>query len=161
MPSARRAGFVAGAAMLILGACLPAGCALLGGRWETPHLAVVGVDMVDGNLLSQHFRIRLRARNPNARALPVRGITCKVEIAGEEFGSGASGEKFVVPAYGEADFDMLLTTNLAGALLRVVGTKDRGQRLDYRLSGRIDLAGGLLRSIPFSDSGTLPAVDGN
>jgi LEA14-like dessication related protein len=149
------------AALVLLGAILAGGCELFGSKWQTPHLAVIKVDMVDSNVLSQRFRIRVRAQNPNARALPVRAITCRLELAGEEFGNGVSGEQFVVPAYGEAEFDMLLTTNLAGALLRIAGRKDHGQSLDYRLSGKIDLAKGLWRSIPFSDSGSLPVAGGN
>jgi len=161
MPIERRTNSFLLCAILLLDASLIGGCGLFGGKWESPHLAVIKVDMVDSNLLSQRFRIRLRAQNPNARALPVRGITCKLELAGEEFGNGVSGEQFVVPAYGEAEFDMLLTTNLAGALLRIAGTKDHGGKVDYRLSGKIDLASGLWRSIPFNDSGSLPLAGGN
>jgi LEA14-like dessication related protein len=132
-----------------------AACAL--GKWESPHLAVVKVDMIDSDVLSQRFKIRLRVQNPNDRELPVRGISLKLELAGEEFGNGVSGDQFVVPSYGEAEFDMLLTTNLAGALLRMIGRKDKGaESIDYRLSGKINLAKGMWRSIPFSDSGTLP-----
>lgn len=141
--------------IVILCLGLLAACGLA--KLETLHLAVIKVDMVASDLLSQRFKVRLRVQNPNDRELPVRGITCKLELAGEEFGNGLSGEEFTVPAYGEAEFDMLLTTNLAGALMRFIGKQDRGaDGLDYRLSGKINLAKGMLRSIPFSDTGRLP-----
>jgi LEA14-like dessication related protein len=161
MPIVRRPYLTVIADVALLCVGLIGGCALFGDKWQSPHLAVVKVDMMDSNILSQRFRIRLRAQNPNDRELPVRGITCKLEVAGEEFGNGVAGEQFVVPAHGEAEFDMLLTTNLAGALLGVAGKKDHGETLDYRLSGKIDLARGLWRSIPFSDSGSLPLSGGN
>ncbi len=137
--------------------CLIAACGLVGGKFEAPHLAVVKVDLVDSDILSQHFKVRLRVQNPNSRALPVRGITCKLELAGDEFGNGVSAESFSVPAYGEAEFDMLLTTNLASAVMRFMHKKDRDPgSLEYRLSGKVDLASAMLRSIPFSDSGRIP-----
>jgi len=142
-------------AIAILGAGFVVACALT--RFETPHLTVIKVEMVDGDILSQRFKVRLRAQNPNDRELPVRGINCNLELDGEEFGEGVSAEEFTIPAYGEADFDMLLTTNLAGAVARVIGNKDRGEAgLEYRLSGKINLAKGFMHSIPFSDSGRLP-----
>jgi LEA14-like dessication related protein len=150
-----KANVPAGVAMLCVS--LLTACGLAAGKLETPHIAVIKVDMVDSDILSQRFKIRVRVQNPNHRELPVRGITCKLEVAGEEFGNGVSGEEFTVPADGEAEFDMLLTTNIAGALIHIAGRKDRGtDNIDYRLSGKIDLAKGFLRSIPFSDTGHLP-----
>ena len=141
--------------LMILCLGILAACGLA--KFETPHLAVIKVDMMTSDILSQKFKVRLRVQNPNDRELPVRAITCKLELAGEEFGNGISGEKFRVPAYGEAEFDMLLTTNLASALLRYMGKKDSGaESVEYRLSGKIDLAKGFVHSIPFSDSGQLP-----
>ncbi len=142
---------------LICACCLTA-CAVLGGKFEAPHLAVIKVDLVDSDILSQRFKVRLRVQNPNSRALPVRGITCKLELAGDEFGDGVSGESFTVPAHGEAEFDMLLTTNLASAVMRYMNNKKNrnADSLAYRLSGKVDLASGIMRSIPFSDSGQLP-----
>lgn len=134
-----------------------AGCGLFGAKFEAPHLAVIKVELLDSDILSQHFKVRLRVQNPNSRALPVRGITCKLELAGDEFGNGVSGESFEVPAYGEAEFDMLLTTNLASAVMRFMNKKDRNaDSLEYRISGKVDLKSAWFRSIPFSDTGQLP-----
>lgn len=138
------------AAILALAACAFA-------RFEAPHLSVIKVDMVESDLLSQRFKVRLRVHNPNDRELPVRGVTVKLELAGEPFGDGVSGERFVVPAYGEAEFDMLLTTNLASAVMRVIGRKDKGEdSVEYRMSGNVDIDKVMMHSIPFSDSGKLP-----
>ncbi len=56
----------------------------------------------------------MRVQNPNNVELAVRGITYTLELGGEELGRGLSGSSFVVPARGEAEFDMLVTANLAG-----------------------------------------------
>ncbi|HZF16439.1 MAG TPA: LEA type 2 family protein [Steroidobacteraceae bacterium] len=141
--------FVWGCALIV------AGCSFA--HFESPHFSVVKIDLLDSDVLSQHFRLRLLVQNPNDRELPVRAITLKLELAGEPFGDGVTGEDFVVPAHGEAEFDLDLTTNLAGALLHYAGRKDKGaDSIEYRLSGKVDLASGMVRSIPFSDSGQLP-----
>lgn len=137
-------------------ACSVALAACAFAHFEAPHLSVVKVDMVDSDILSQRFKVRVRVQNPNDRALPVRGISLKLELAGEQFGDGVSGEEFTVPAFGEAEFDMLLTTNLASAVMRYIGKKDKGaDSVVYRMSGKVDLKSGLMRSIPFSDTGKL------
>ncbi len=62
-----------------------------------------------------------------------------------------------MPAYGEAEFDMLLTTNLASAVMRYIGKKDKGEEsVEYRMSGTVDIDKAMMHSIPFSDSGKLP-----
>ena len=69
-----------------------------------------------------------------------------------------SGSSFIVPRMGEAEFDMNVTANLAGTLLRLASRADQGgmpETLDYRIAGKVSLSTGLLRSIPFSEQGTL------
>jgi hypothetical protein len=54
-----------------------------------------------------------------------------------------------------AQFDTNLTTNMAGALLRLIGrgpdTLSNG--VDYHLAGRVSLANGWMRSVPFDERG--------
>ena len=60
-----------------------------------------------------------------------------------------------MPALGEAEFDTNVTTNLAGTLMTLLARgADATQTVDYRLSGKVSLLGGLLRSIPFDERGT-------
>ncbi len=61
---------------------------------------MVNVEFVKGDLLSQQLRVRMRVQNPNDRALPVRGITYEVELAGKAFAHGDSVSEFLVPAKG-------------------------------------------------------------
>ena len=57
----------------------------------------------------------MHVQNPNDRALPIKGIATRSRCEGQQFASGESAASFVVPALGEAEFDMNATTNLAGA----------------------------------------------
>ena len=69
-----------------------------------------------------------------------------------------SGSSFTVPRMGEAEFDMNVTANLAGTLLRLASRADKGgmpDTLDYRIAGKVSLATGVLHRFPFEETGTL------
>ena len=77
-----------------------------------------------------------------------------LEVDGQPFAGGVSESSFVVPALGETEFDMSMTTNVTGTLVRLLGRgPDAAQSVPYRLTGKISLAHGLVRSIPFEQSG--------
>jgi len=138
------------AAALLLDACA------LSSKFIAPRLSVVDVQIEHGDLWEQRLKVRMRVQNPNDRRLPVKGLEYTLEVEGEPFASGASAASFVVPARGEAEFDMNVTTNLAGTLLKFLGrgSDAPGQSVAYRLTGRIALSEGLMRSIPIEERGT-------
>ncbi|GAC1456148.1 MAG: LEA type 2 family protein [Steroidobacteraceae bacterium] len=138
------------ALLLVLAACA------LAPHFETPRLSVVGVQLVSSELWEQRLKVRLRVQNPNDQELAVKGIEYTLDIAGQQVASGVSDASFVVPALGEAQFDTNLTTNMAGALLRLVGrgSDTLSNGVDYHLAGRVSLASGWMRSVPFDERGT-------
>ena len=140
-------------ALLLLLAPL-AGCSSLVPKLEPPQLTVVGVQLLKADLLQQQLRVRLHVRNPNDRALPVRGIDYVVHLAGEEVAHGDSDRDFTVPALGEHEFDVNVYANAAPALLKFA-LGGRREPVEYRVTGRVQLSGGLVRSIPFSQTGRL------
>lgn len=145
-------------ALLVLIALLPA-CAVFGPRLEAPKLAVANVELVKGDFFEQRLRARMRVQNPNDRELRVRGVTYTIELGGEELGRGLSGSSFVVPARGEAEFDMLVTANLAGTLLKLLERARQDGRapseISYVLRGEVKLDSGLVRTVPFNEKGQL------
>jgi LEA14-like dessication related protein len=136
-------------------ALLLAGCALTP-KFTTPRLSVVDVQLESSDLWEQRLKVRMRVQNPNDRRLPVKGLEYTMEVEGQQFASGASAASFVVPAMGEAEFDMKVTTNLAGTLIKLLGrgSDGLGQSVAYRLTGKVALSEGLRRSIPFEERGT-------
>jgi LEA14-like dessication related protein len=137
------------AALAVL--CL-SGCSLFVPKLEKPTLSVVNVQMLKSGLWHQELRVRLRVQNPNARNLPIEGLTYELDLDGQEFAHGMSGESFVVPSLGEAEFDMSVSANMASLLIKLLGQQNN--QVDYRIKGRISLSSGLLRSINFDDHGT-------
>ena len=140
---------------VVLAALLLSACAFAP-RFQKPELSIVDAQLASSTLWEQRLKVRVRVQNPNDRALPVKGIEYTMEVMGQPAATGVSDASFVVPAMGEAEFDMNVTTNLAGTLLRLLsrGPDALGQSVPYRLAGKVQLSQGWLRSIPFEERGT-------
>jgi len=139
-------------AALALGAL--SGCSALP-KFEAPNLSVVTMKMQTADIFSQRLQLRMRVQNPNDRELPIKGISYRVEVDGAELGQGLTGTPFVVPAMGEAEFDVQFTANLAGALAKLLSRKGSRDTLEYRLVGEVSLSSGFLRRIPFDERGSV------
>src|SRR5437899_5864165 len=97
------------------------GCSLFVPKLEKPTLSVVSVHMLKSDLWHQELKVRMRVQNPNDRALPVKGLSYELDVDDQELAHGVSGDSFVVPALGEAEFDMSLSANMASVLIKVLG----------------------------------------
>jgi LEA14-like dessication related protein len=134
-------------ALLVIGAL--AGCVP---KLEKPELSVIGVSLERGTLFEQHLRVRMHVQNPNRRALVVKSLDYRLEVGTELLAQGNSVQAFTVPALGETEFDMSVTTDMAGALLRILGS--HADALDYHLIGKVTLSEGFSLTIPFDQHGT-------
>jgi LEA14-like dessication related protein len=140
---------------MLIAALALTGCAFLLPKLETPRLSIVKVDVLKSDLWEQRLKVRMRVQNPNDRVLPIKGLSYTLDVAGEEMAHGVSGASFIVPALGEAEFDMNVTANMATALLKLLGRGDAARdKVDYRIKGKVSLSEGILRSIPFEETGT-------
>ncbi|HUK01147.1 MAG TPA: LEA type 2 family protein [Steroidobacteraceae bacterium] len=139
----------------VLAAVLLASCSLFGPKFVTPKLSIIGIEMGKADLFQQNLKVRMRVHNPNDRVLPIKGLSYDLEVAGEPFAHGESDAAFTVPAMGDADFDMHLTANMAGAFIRLLsrGGDARHDPIAYHITGKVELSSGMLRSIPFDEHG--------
>src|SRR5262249_41003519 len=88
---------------LLTGACV---------HLQAPAVNLVAVELADVQLDEQHFNVRLHVDNPNDRPLPIKSVSCTLQVQGVELGEGRSTAPFTVPAGGETEFDALVTTNV-------------------------------------------------
>jgi LEA14-like dessication related protein len=128
------------------------GCSLFVPKLEKPTLSVVSVQLLKGDLWHQELKVRMRVQNPNDRTLPVKGLSYELDVDGQEFAHGVSGDSFIVPARGDAEFDMSVSANMASMLIKVLGRGDK--QVEYRIAGKIALSAGLMRSFSFNEKGT-------
>jgi LEA14-like dessication related protein len=130
------------------------GCSLLAPKFTRPNITVISIEMRGGNLLQQSFAVKLDIQNPNDRALPVRGLHTELSVGGEQIASGVSDHAVIVPAFGDAEFDMTITANLALALLKLTDKANQhADSIEYDLAGEASIDLPFLRSLPFHQSG--------
>ena len=149
------------ARLLVLGWSLwLAGCSLMTPRFERPTVSVAGIELVNGNLLQQHFRVKFDIQNPNDRALPVRGLHASLSVGGEQIAQGQNDHAFIVPAKGDIAFDMMITANMALAVLKFADKLDQhADSIEYDLSGAASIDLPFLRDLPFHQSGSFSLKD--
>jgi LEA14-like dessication related protein len=132
---------------LCLGACAP--------KFNRPNVSVVSVELRSGNFLQQNFAVKLNVQNPNDRALPVKGLHLELSAGGEQIATGVSDHAFVVPPFGESEFDMTVKANLALVLLRLSQKADQHvDSIDYDVSGAASIDLPFLSDVPFHQSGS-------
>jgi LEA14-like dessication related protein len=141
-------------ALVALASLALAGCAATF-KLEAPKLSVITMKLQSADIFSQRLQIRMRVLNPNARELPIKGIEYRIEVNDAELAQGQTDTPFVVPAMGEAEFDVQVTANLASALARFLSRRGAQDTLDYRLIGSVALSSGFLRRIPFDERGSV------
>lgn len=138
-------------ALLALAACSGLG------DLQTPQLEVLGVQMMSTDMFAQRFTVRMHVQNPNNMELPVKGIDYTLLLMGDLFAEGKTNEPFVLPALGEAEFDMTVTTNFVSSLGRLISRLGGGklEDIDYELAGTLFVDKGMVRKIPFNKRGTV------
>ncbi len=131
-----------------------AGCASIAREFQRPDLNLVSVRLVDAALFEQRFALVVDVRNPNDFDLPVKGLQYTLALAGEKFAGGVTPQSFIVPAFGEARFETLVSTNLVSTIRHLSEWMEGSPRqIDYELEGKLKIDLPFVRSIPFSESG--------
>ncbi len=135
----------------------PGACSVLAPKFDRPNVSVVRIELRSGNLLQQNFAVKLNIQNPNDRTLPITGVHVELNVGGEQIASGVSDHALVVPAHGEADFDMTIKANVALALLKLADKMDQhSNSIDYDLTGAASIDLPFLRDLPFHQTGSFP-----
>ena len=140
--------FAIRASLLVLLLAVPlTGCRALLPKLQAPKVELTGLTLNGGSLNHQRMNIVLHVTNPNDRALGVRGIDYRVEIAGAQVLIGTTAAPFTLPAMGETDIDLLATVDLAMAAQ--LWLEHRGEPdVDYHFSGTVRLESPLALSWP-------------
>ena len=140
---------------------LMVGCAGLEQREEAPRVNLVNLRILDVQLFEQRYGVTLRIINPDRRELSIEGFSFEVELNGQEFAYGVSGDPVVIPGFGEETLEVEVISTLFSVVEQLHNLERRsGQPLEYRIHGRISITGGLM-SIPFEQQGSIgPARTG-
>ena len=130
-------------------------CSTLTSKPESPRVTLVGLKLVSVELLEQRYQVRLRVKNPNTFALPIRGIDFRLELNGQTFADGVSSESVDVPAFGENVIELEVSSNLLQVFQQLQSLEQgRMPAFEYRISG--SMATGVYgQKLPFDYAGEL------
>lgn len=138
--------------LILLG--LLGGCADLS-TFEHPKVSLVDMQLRGGRLLAQDFLLTLRIDNPNAYGFKLNGAVAEVFLNGQPLARGLSDHSVKVPAYGQADLEIIATVQTLQILRQILNLDT--QPIDYRIQGHLSVSRGFSRDlrIPFMNQGTL------
>ena len=143
------------ACLVVLASVMLGACSTLPSDLITPKVDLVGIQMMSTDMFAQKFRMHVKVENPNDVELPVKGLEYQILLMGDSFAEGNTTDRFVLPAKGEVEFDMVVTTNFVSSFGRLLSRVGGGklENLDYEISGDVLLEKGLMRKIPFNHRG--------
>lgn len=137
---------------LVLLLSLLVGCASLTKSWEAPEVALAGLRVKELTLARQTVVLTLAMRNPNDRTLPIKGLTYRLKLEGNEIAQGASALDRQIPAFGDALVDVDVTGSLLGLIQQLPALALKDRPLDWTITGTATIADGLL-TLPYRYSG--------
>jgi len=141
----------------MLGAALASSCVSIPKDFKSPDFEVVRIEMQSSDMFAQRFKVRLAVQNPNDIEMPIKSLDYKLFLMGDSFAEGKTEERFVLPAKGDAEFDMLLTTNFVSSFGRLISRMGGGklQKVEYEIAGNVVLDKGFVRKLPFNHKGSV------
>ena len=123
-------------------------------KLAVPKLALVQVAMTSPDIFNQQFMVRLSVENPNDQELPITGVDYKLFLEGDGFAEGLSNKPLTVPAKGDADFDMIVTTHFVSSTGRLVSRLNGRDQVQYVFEGKLLTSISGMKSIPFQETGS-------
>jgi LEA14-like dessication related protein len=145
----RAAALAASAAFAIL-----AGCSSTP-ELDVPQLAIVSIATTSADMFNQQFVVRVNVENPNEIELPVKAIEYRLFLEGDSFAEGVWKHPFKVPAKGEKDVDVMVTTNFVSGLGRLLSRLNGRDQVNYVFEGTMMTEVGAARKIPFQETGSV------
>jgi LEA14-like dessication related protein len=132
-----------------------AGCSSFGPKLDVPRLTLMSIAATSPDMFNQQFVVHMNVENPNDRELPVKAVDYKLFLEGDSFAEGVAKRSFVVPAKGETEFDMTVTTNFVSGLGRLLSRLSGRDQANYVFEGSLmtDVSGA--KKIPFQETGSV------
>ena len=142
---------------VMLGLLAASSCATVPKDLRAPDFEVMRIEMQSSDMFAQHFKVRLKVQNPNEIEMPIKSLDYKLLLMGDSFGEGMSDQPFVLPANGDAEFDMTLTTTIVSSVGRLISRVggSKLENIEYEIAGKVVLGKGFVRKLPFDHKGTV------
>lgn len=149
-----------GICLIVFGLCAGfiSGCSTIRPGFVNPTVSVTSLKPLPYQGAVPKFEIGLRVVNPNAEALNPRGMSYSISLNNYPVVEGAANDLPSIPAYGEKEFNVVVTLGLFEAMQFVTDLlqNSRGQ-VTYQLQAKLDV-GALLPAIRIEKTDTIDAA---
>lgn len=116
------------------------GCATMSPSFEEPQVEVLSIKRTPSEGMEQRFLVGLKVTNPNSRALTIQGMSYSLSIEDYTVASGVSADVPRVEPYGEARFELPVSTSLLNSIRLLKHLLELNKStLAYRLEAKLDL----------------------
>lgn len=141
-------------ALVLLLACGLNACALFQTR-DPLNISVIGIEPLPGQDLEIRMAVKIRVQNPNESVIDYNGLALSLEVNGQPLASGVSDQQGRIGRYDEQVLVVPVSITAFAMLRQAYGLSQLQslQGMPYVLKGK--LAGGVLGTLRFTDSGTL------
>lgn len=141
-------------ALVLLLACGLNACALFQTR-DPLNISVIGIEPLPGQDLEMRMAVKIRVQNPNESVIDYNGLALSLEVNGQPLASGVSDQQGRIGRYDEQVLVVPVSITAFAMLRQAYGLSQLQslQGMPYVLKGK--LAGGVLGTLRFTDSGTL------
>ena len=138
-------------------AVLLASCAGMSTKLEPPRVQLLGIQVLSTDMFAQQFNAHLQIQNPNDVEVAITGLDFEVLLFGDRFAEGVSNDHFVLPALGEAEFNMGVTTSFVSSFGRLISRMGGAklEAIEYEIVGTVFIDKGMVKKIPFNHAGTV------
>ncbi len=107
---------------------------------QKPTVELVDIRIGKLSLFNQKLIVRLKVENPNELEIPVSSLSCSLELENLIVANGHMTEPIVIPAMGEHEFDVVVSTSILKISRPVTKLlKANKKTVDYRVSGKVKL----------------------
>lgn len=123
---------------------------------ENPTIDIIDFRVLEARLLEQRYSLVFRVKNPNRMDLPVTGVHYTLKLEGEDFANGVSSKPFLVPAYGESEFEIEVTTSLFRIIQQLAALmSQQPKELSYEIRGQIRVDKAFIGNLAFNSKGKI------
>lgn len=120
-----------------------------------PNVSVDSITPLKLGIRNQQLAIGLLVANPNSFDLPLQTLSFIANLDGAEVARGSSSRKVTLPAHGETNMEILVTTRISKVLGKILlMSSQNSDNIAYDVKGFVKLANWPLR-IPFNVDGTV------
>jgi len=134
-----------------------AGCTTLPFQARKVNVSLSDVSIARMGVVEQVYALKLRVQNADSNPLHVAGLAYAVEINGRSFAKGVNPKTVVIPAFGEALFEVQAVSSISTLIEQIVRLNlDRPKAWRYRLTGHLSTQEQWSMAVPFEHAGEIP-----